>query len=151
MAYWWGIHRSTVAKWRKALEVTRTNNEGTHRLVLGTIEASLESRFGPGRGRYPYARNGPARRSLRNFALRLVWNVTERIDGKFPRPACRAAGSRPRASTLPMGTPLCGRCHGMPRLRMSRSVPEPFFVDNAVGRLSLLSPQQTFRSSPFSS
>ncbi len=45
VAHWWGIDRSTVAKWRRVLGVTRKNNEGTHRLVLGAIEASMESRF----------------------------------------------------------------------------------------------------------
>ncbi len=45
VAYWWGIHRTTAQKWRKTLGVTRKNNEGTHRLVLGAIEASMEARF----------------------------------------------------------------------------------------------------------
>jgi hypothetical protein len=45
VAFWWGIDRTTVHKWRKALGVTRKNNEGTHRLVLGAIEASMEARF----------------------------------------------------------------------------------------------------------
>ena len=31
--YWWGLSVSTVWKMRKALSVTRTNNEGTQRLV----------------------------------------------------------------------------------------------------------------------
>ena len=46
VAHWWGVNVSTVWHWRKALGVTRTNNEGTHRLVLGAIGATLESRFG---------------------------------------------------------------------------------------------------------
>jgi hypothetical protein len=46
VAHWWGVHLSTVLNWRKALGVTRTNNEGSHRLVLRNIEATLESRFG---------------------------------------------------------------------------------------------------------
>jgi hypothetical protein len=60
VAYWWGIHRSTVAKWRKVLEVTRKNNEGTHRLVLGTIQETLKARFGeaPGEGSSPYPARG---------------------------------------------------------------------------------------------
>src|SRR5262245_13993257 len=33
VSYWWRVGKSTVAKWRKALGVTRTNNEGTNRLV----------------------------------------------------------------------------------------------------------------------
>src|SRR5207249_3511763 len=35
VAHWWGVHRTAVRRWRAALEVSRTNNEGTHRLVLG--------------------------------------------------------------------------------------------------------------------
>ena len=35
VAYWWGVNRSTVGRWRRALGATRTNNPGTHRLVLG--------------------------------------------------------------------------------------------------------------------
>lgn len=50
VAYWWGVNRSTVHKWRRALGVTRTNNQGTHRLVLNAISATLASRFGATRG-----------------------------------------------------------------------------------------------------
>jgi hypothetical protein len=46
VAHWWGAHLSTVLHWRKALGVTRTNSEGSRRLVLRNIEATLESRFG---------------------------------------------------------------------------------------------------------
>jgi hypothetical protein len=66
VAYWWGVHVSTVLHWRKALGVTRTNNEGTHRLVLGAIAQTLEARFrgGPGRssgrGSSPYPARGRA-------------------------------------------------------------------------------------------
>jgi hypothetical protein len=45
VAYWWGVNRTAVRRWRAALEVTRTNNEGTHRLVLGAIGETLASRF----------------------------------------------------------------------------------------------------------
>jgi hypothetical protein len=51
VAYWWGVHLSTVIHWRKALGVTRTNNEGTHRLILGNIAQTLEARFGKVHGR----------------------------------------------------------------------------------------------------
>ncbi len=44
VAYWWGVHQSTVLNWRKALGVTRSNNEGSRRLVLGAIQASLDVR-----------------------------------------------------------------------------------------------------------
>src|SRR5262245_37896279 len=46
VVHWWGINQTTVINWRRSLGVTRTNNEGTHRLVLGAIEATLDSRFG---------------------------------------------------------------------------------------------------------
>jgi hypothetical protein len=48
VVYWWGVSRSAVRHWRKALGVTRTSNEGTHRLVLGAITATLEARFAEG-------------------------------------------------------------------------------------------------------
>jgi hypothetical protein len=63
VVYWWGVHRSTVIRWRKVLGVTRTNNEGTHRLVLGAIAETLKSRFGEGagcRGNSPFAARGRA-------------------------------------------------------------------------------------------
>jgi len=41
VSYWWGIGKTTVAKWRKALGVTKTNNEGTHRLVRAATEKAL--------------------------------------------------------------------------------------------------------------
>jgi hypothetical protein len=56
VAHWWGLHQSTVLNWRKALGVNRRNNEGTHRLVLGAIGLTLESRFGPGGSRRPRGR-----------------------------------------------------------------------------------------------
>jgi hypothetical protein len=66
VAYWWGIHLSTVPLWRKALGVSRKNNEGTHRLVLGAIAQTLKARFGegpssPGRqGSSPFPAKGRA-------------------------------------------------------------------------------------------
>jgi hypothetical protein len=30
--YWWGVSEGVVHRWRKFLDVTRTNNPGTHRL-----------------------------------------------------------------------------------------------------------------------
>jgi hypothetical protein len=32
--YWWGVGVKAVWRWRTALGVTKTNNEGTHRLVV---------------------------------------------------------------------------------------------------------------------
>jgi hypothetical protein len=62
VAHWWGVNHCTVARWRRLLGVTKTNNEGTHRLVLGAIQASLESRFGgaTGQGVSPYPARGRA-------------------------------------------------------------------------------------------
>jgi hypothetical protein len=57
VAYWWGVSRSAVRHWRKALGVTRTNNEGKHRLVLGAISATLKARFGAGPGRRGHSRS----------------------------------------------------------------------------------------------
>jgi hypothetical protein len=73
VAYWWGVHVSTVLHWRKALGVTRTNNEGTHRLVLGAIAETLKARFGEGLGR-------SGRRGSSPFAPRgrpAVWTAEE--------------------------------------------------------------------------
>jgi hypothetical protein len=36
---WWGVSHGVVRHWRKALEVTRTNNPGTHRLLQANAEA----------------------------------------------------------------------------------------------------------------
>ena len=35
---WWGASRTAVNWWRKALGVTRTNNEGTHNLIVATAK-----------------------------------------------------------------------------------------------------------------
>ena len=56
VAHWWGASVSTVWHWRKALGVTRKNNQGTYRLVLGAIGATLESRFGEGGPQRPRGR-----------------------------------------------------------------------------------------------
>ena len=51
-----GVSVSTVWHWRKALGVTRKNNQGTHRLVLGANGKTLESPFGVGGPLRPRAR-----------------------------------------------------------------------------------------------
>jgi hypothetical protein len=61
VSYWWGPHVSTVHHWRKVLGVTRKNNEGTHRLVLGTITKTLAARFGDGRSGHRGSSPFPAR------------------------------------------------------------------------------------------
>jgi hypothetical protein len=42
LRYWWGASAGVVHRWRKALGVTRTNNEGTHRLIQAAAEAGGE-------------------------------------------------------------------------------------------------------------
>jgi hypothetical protein len=39
MMYWWGITAGVVWRWRKALGVTRTGNEGSRRLIQQAAEA----------------------------------------------------------------------------------------------------------------
>jgi hypothetical protein len=56
VAHGWDVNVSTVWHWRKALGVTRKNNQGTYRLVLGAIGATLESRFGEGGPQRPRGR-----------------------------------------------------------------------------------------------
>jgi hypothetical protein len=43
VSYWWGIGRTTVAKWRKALDVTRQNNEGSQVLIHAATAKALEA------------------------------------------------------------------------------------------------------------
>jgi hypothetical protein len=52
-----GVHLSTVLNWRKALGVNRKNNQGTHRLILATIQKTLNARFGKG-GSSPFPAKG---------------------------------------------------------------------------------------------
>lgn len=41
--YWWGIQsQTTLGKWRRALEVTRTNNEGSQLLIHAATAKALE-------------------------------------------------------------------------------------------------------------
>ena len=42
--YWWGVSRNTARRWRGAFGVGRRDNEGTHRLVLGAIQANMDTR-----------------------------------------------------------------------------------------------------------
>jgi len=42
--FWWGVSRNTARRWRGAFGVGRTDNEGTHRLVYGAIQANMDSR-----------------------------------------------------------------------------------------------------------
>jgi hypothetical protein len=40
--YWWGVSHGVVERWRKVLEVTRTNNPRTHQLMLEACRAGAE-------------------------------------------------------------------------------------------------------------
>jgi hypothetical protein len=42
MRFWWGVSIGVVTRWRKALEVTRTNNPRTHQLMLEACRAGAE-------------------------------------------------------------------------------------------------------------
>ncbi|HJT77953.1 MAG TPA: hypothetical protein VJ739_12190 [Gemmataceae bacterium] len=44
VGHWWGVSRNTVRRWRGALGVGHTDNEGTHRLVRVAIQANMDSR-----------------------------------------------------------------------------------------------------------
>jgi hypothetical protein len=40
--FWWGVSESVVYHWRRALGVTRTNNEGGQRLIRAAFERGAE-------------------------------------------------------------------------------------------------------------
>jgi hypothetical protein len=42
VCYWWGVSHGAVERWRKALDVTRTNNPRTHELMLEASRAGAE-------------------------------------------------------------------------------------------------------------
>lgn len=41
--HWWGVSKGVIWRWRKPLEVTRINNEGTHRLVCAASDLGAEA------------------------------------------------------------------------------------------------------------
>jgi hypothetical protein len=41
--YWWGAAQGVVHRWRKCLDVSRTNNHGTHRLVQASAQAGSDA------------------------------------------------------------------------------------------------------------
>jgi hypothetical protein len=49
LMHWWGVSRNTVGRWRGVFGVGRKDNEGTHRLVFGAIQATLDVRRSEGR------------------------------------------------------------------------------------------------------
>jgi hypothetical protein len=42
VGWWWGVSSTTVAKWRKVLDVKKTNNEGSRRLMEAATAKALE-------------------------------------------------------------------------------------------------------------
>jgi hypothetical protein len=44
--YWWRVGSGLVWRWRKALEVTRTNNRGTRRLIRAASECGASKQRG---------------------------------------------------------------------------------------------------------
>jgi hypothetical protein len=43
IAYWWGVTRTVVIRWQKALDGNRRNNDGTKRLLRKTAEAAARA------------------------------------------------------------------------------------------------------------
>jgi len=43
VAYWWGVDQGVVWRWRKVLGVTRTNNQGSRRLIHAAAAAGGEA------------------------------------------------------------------------------------------------------------
>jgi hypothetical protein len=70
--YWWGVTQTTVTRWRRALDVSRTNNPGTLRLVRGAVGENLKARYGPAPA--PGARVGPEGPKPRPLT---VWSAEE--------------------------------------------------------------------------
>jgi hypothetical protein len=88
--YWWGVCMQAVWRWRRALGVTRTNNEGTHRLVEANATAGAA---GKARGVTPAERRKRRRTALRDgYARRLrpgyhgpLWTAAQlRLLGTMP-------------------------------------------------------------------
>ncbi|HEY7425024.1 MAG TPA: hypothetical protein VH682_12405 [Gemmataceae bacterium] len=44
--FWWGVSAGVVHRWRRALEVTRTSNEGSQRLICAAAELGAEQQRG---------------------------------------------------------------------------------------------------------
>jgi hypothetical protein len=42
VCFWWGVSEGVIHRWRKALGVTRTNNEGSQRLIRAASERGAE-------------------------------------------------------------------------------------------------------------
>jgi hypothetical protein len=120
--YWWGLSVSTVWKMRKALGVTRTNNEGTQRLVWHAAVRGAEAV----KARAWTERERAARRRL-NAELNLArnlrpgyhgprWTKAERdLLGRLPDEAVAARTGRTANGVRVMRTRL-----GIPTVRDRR-------------------------------
>ena len=47
VGHWWRVGKETISKWRRALGVTKRNNEGSRRLVRVATAKALEAARGP--------------------------------------------------------------------------------------------------------
>jgi hypothetical protein len=47
VGHWWGVSRSTVLHWRKALGVGRMDAEGSRRLIRAAARKASAARVGP--------------------------------------------------------------------------------------------------------
>jgi hypothetical protein len=65
--HWWGVSRSTVMKWRKALGADRRNNPGSRRLVRAAVEAAASAQRGapPSAEQVEHRRQASAARNAR--------------------------------------------------------------------------------------
>jgi transposase-like protein len=73
VCYWWGIGRTTVAKWRKKLEVTKHNNEGTHLLVAEATEKNRQLAYQTELSPEEHERRSKLASSLR------LWETSPRV------------------------------------------------------------------------
>jgi hypothetical protein len=116
--HWWGVSRSTVLKWRKALGADRNNNPGSRRLVHAAVEAAASAQRGAApsaeqveRRRQAYAaRNARANVPLYGGA---VWTEGElallgtapdaQVAAQLGRTEEGVAGKRRRLGIAPFG------------------------------------------------
>lgn len=57
VAHWWGVERSAVGRWRKALGIGRMDSEGSRRLILGCVQSALSTHYA---GKLPRRKRRPA-------------------------------------------------------------------------------------------
>ena len=79
VSYWWGVGKTTVAKWRQAPGVTKTNNAGAHRLVRAAAEKALTAALETELSADERERRRELMRSLR------LWEVAPAVTFGKPR------------------------------------------------------------------